>query len=425
MSEARRTELSVSFDGVDITASLEDSLLSLTYIDSEEDEADDLQIKLEDRAGVWLREWLPEAVRPAAQAPAPTEGWKVGDSVTVSGRPQYSSYGIGAPGRQVSDYHGKITYLNLKSGIPYPIHVDYLGWFAESQVQGEGGEAAQPSGLKIRASITRKNWERDGRRRTLPCGEFQLDSIDASGPPSVITLKASALPLYAGIRRTKRSKAWESYTLSGIAGEIAAANGMVCLYQSPEDPCYDRVAQENVSDIEFLSGLCHDAGLSLKVTDGTLVLFDQALYEEKEPAAVIAYGGGYTRYRLDMGASGSRYASCRVSYVDPSTGQCIEATVKTGEDEAKGGEQLEVSAKVAGIGEAEALAKKLLRLHNKFARTASFTLPGDPALVAGVTVLLEDWGIWDGKYIISRARHTVSSSGYTTQVDLRKVLEGY
>jgi len=45
-------------------------------------------------------------------------------------------------------------------------------------------------------------------------------------------------------------------------------------------------------------------------------------------------------------------------------------------------------------------------------------------LVAGVTVMLKGWGGWDGKYIVTKAVHTVGGSGYTTQISLRKVL-GY
>ena len=50
----------------------------------------------------------------------------------------------------------------------------------------------------------------------------------------------------------------------------------------------------------------------------------------------------------------------------------------------------------------------------------------DGALVAGVTVMLEGWGGWDGRYIVKQAKHTVDSSGgYTTQIAVRRVLEGY
>ena len=203
MSDTRRTEIAVAFDGVDISAALESSLLRLTYIDNEENESDDLQIKVEDRDGTWLREWLPAAVQSAASSASPASGgWNIGDSVVANGRPQFSSYGIGNPGIPVTDHHGKVTYLNLQSGIPYPIHVDHLGWFAESQVQKEGGDTGQQSGLKIRASITRWNWERSGQRETLPCGEFELDVIDTSGPPAVVTIKASGLPPTSQLRRT-------------------------------------------------------------------------------------------------------------------------------------------------------------------------------------------------------------------------------
>jgi len=45
-------------------------------------------------------------------------------------------------------------------------------------------------------------------------------------------------------------------------------------------------------------------------------------------------------------------------------------------------------------------------------------------LLAGNTVELKGWGAWDGKYIIKQAKHTVSKSGYTTQISLRYSMEG-
>lgn len=80
---------------------------------------------------------------------------------------------------------------------------------------------------------------------------------------------------------------------------------------------------------------------------------------------------------------------------------------------------------MASVAEAKTKAEKYLRLHNKYAKTATFTLPGNPDIVAGVTAMLTGWGAWDGKYIVEQAAHSVGSSGYTTQVKLRKTLEGY
>lgn len=292
----------------------------------------------------------------------------------------------------------------------------------------EAVEAASAAKLNMEASIIQKNWTGPGRDSVLPCGKFELDSVEAAGPPSAVTVKGTSLPFSAKIRLTKQSRAWEACRLSGIAGEIAGACSMACMYESASDPFYSRVEQWKTSDIDFLATLCHNAGLSLKATDHKLVLFDQPDYEAKGAVLTLKRGGGsYLKYKLNSGSNDTQYASCRVSYVDPATGRCIEATAKI-EDynaDSKNNQQLEVTAKVSSPAEAKELAEKRLRLHNKYARTAVFTLPGDTRLVAGVTVMLEQWGAWDGKYIISQAKHTVNGSGYTVQIKLRRVLEGY
>ena len=67
-SLARRTVIEIAFDGVDITESIQPYLLSVTYTDNEEDEADDLQITLQDRDRIWMEQWLMEAIEAAAAA---------------------------------------------------------------------------------------------------------------------------------------------------------------------------------------------------------------------------------------------------------------------------------------------------------------------------------------------------------------------
>lgn len=428
--------MQVAFDGVDITPSMQKYFSSLTYTDNETDETDDLQIRLHDRESLWLLKWLKEAIEAAASqaaapAPAASGGWAVGDKVVANGRPQYTSYGEGNPGATVSNYSGSVTYLNLKSGVPYPVHVDHLGWFAEGQVtKGDAKAAAAPLnlGFMIKANIIRENWNGDGNDTLLNCGEFEFDAVTAEGPPSTVTIKATSLPYGSRIRQTKKSKSWEKYTLSKIAAEIASSGGMTSMFQGNDDPFYKRVEQVKTSDIAFLSKLCNDAGAALKVTSKMIVIFDQATYEAKAPVLTIQHGTkAYTKYRLLTGETNAKYTSCRVRYVSPATGKKIEgiAYVENFEVDGKNNQQLEVTAKVGNVDEAKKLAAKRLRLANKFGLTARFTLPGAPQLVAGLTVMLTGWGYWSGKYIISQAQHTVNSSGYTTQIALRRVLQGY
>lgn len=68
---ARRTSIEVFFAGTNITKSMQQYLISLSYTDNEEDETDDLQIKLHDRDKIWLEKWLNDAIQAAADTPTP------------------------------------------------------------------------------------------------------------------------------------------------------------------------------------------------------------------------------------------------------------------------------------------------------------------------------------------------------------------
>lgn len=361
------------------------------------------------------------------KAGAALDKWEIGDDVIVSGRPQYTSYGEGTPGANVTNYNGKVTYLNLSA--PYPICVGYLGWFALSQVSKAGSAAASSEpgtaskGLSIQAAFVRQNWNGDGKDSLLECGQFELDGVTASGPPAKITIKGTALPYSSTIRQIAKSKSWENYTLKGILTEIASKNGMTFLFSGGSNPFYNRVEQYKQSDIQFLKKLCNDAGCSLKVSNNILIIFDQATYEKKKAIFTIdkkEYKD--QRYSLKT-EKNNTYTSCEVRWTTAS-GKRISGTayIEDYKEDSEKNQCLRITQKVSSVAEAKNLAEKLLRLHNKFELTASFTLPGDPKLLAGCTVTLKNWGAFDGKYIIKKAKHQLNKSGYNTQIDLRKVL---
>ena len=81
--QSRRTTAEVVFDGTDISRSILPYLLSMTYTDNEEDEADDLQIKLLDRDNIWLEKWLNDAIDAAASTTS-TTGNTAGGTYSVT-----------------------------------------------------------------------------------------------------------------------------------------------------------------------------------------------------------------------------------------------------------------------------------------------------------------------------------------------------
>ena len=294
----------------------------------------------------------------------------------------------------------------------------WLGSWLDSETASKGAE--------ISAVIIQKNWESTGQDQVLDCGTFEVDTVDGSGPPTKVNIKGGSIPYKSSARTQKKTKAWEKINLSAIASEIAGNNGMSCMFESADDPFYDRKEQMEESDITFLQRLCKDAGISLKVTANKIVLFDELDYEQKGTVMTIKKGeANVLGYSFSTSLHNSAFSSCHVSYTDPKTGKTIDYTYKP-KDADKSGQVLEVNEKVKDKSEAQKLAKKRLRQKNKNEFKASFNLSGDTRLVAGVTVETSGYGAFDGKYIIETATHTISKSGgYKTDISLRKVLEGY
>ena len=437
---ARRAEIQVNFAGVDITKDIKPYIKSIEYTDNEEDEADDLQIKLQDRDAQWLKKWLNDIVQKAASTQSAAGSGSSGGStyrvtpaiglnVRTGPGTGYRKLGALVCGTKItvhsiSNGWAKITY----SGQTAYVSASYITKVSGASGSSGGSASSGISGMKISAVICQRNWHGDGKDNVLSCGEFELDSIGYTAGPNEVTIKGTSIPYASTIRQTKKTKGWEAYYLSGIANEIADKGGMGLLYLSAANPYYRRREQYNTPDITFLKNLCHDAGVSMKVTNNIIVLFDQAAYEKRDAVLTIKYGDGsyIGKPTLKTGKAETQYASCRVRYTNPATGKCIEAIayVEDYKEDDKKNQQLEVRARVANYAEAKSLAEKRLRLHNKFERSASFTLLGNSEIVAGLNVKLSGFGLWDGKYVVKTANHSVGSSGYTTAITLRPALEG-
>ncbi len=341
--KARRTKLKVKYEGVDISKDLETYLISLSYTDNEEDQADDLQLALEDREGNWARDWL-------------------------------------------------------------------------EQTGGKGAE--------IQASIIQV--DKHGKEKELECGKFKSDTVNESGPPTKVTIKATSIPTDAAITAEEKTKAWEKIKLSAIVAEIAGKNKLESQFESEDDPYYDRREQTKKSDLVFLKELCKDAGQSLKVTDKKIVIFDAEKFEKEPPIDTLERGeADILRWTFGTNFQDAGYTACEVTYNDPKTKKTIKGEFKNPKADKATGRVLKINTKVKDKAEADKLAKKKLREKNKSETQASLEVVGNINYVAGVNIKIKGWGLYDGKYMIKSASHSIGKSGYTTSLSLRKVLEGY
>ena len=265
----------------------------------------------------------------------------------------------------------------------------------------------------------------EGNIQQQKAGTFVLDSIQHSGPPSKATIKCTSLPFAGGIRDEKRSKSWEGYSLKGIASDISKKAKMTLKYYSDENPAYNVQEQSDETDIAFLKRLCQNAGMALKCIDNSIVIFDKDHYGSQNPIRTISFkDGSYSQWRLNTTSGDVTYDMCSVRYANPATGKVIEGTVFTDDYDKTQQEHTELivtDVKVSSVGEARQVAEERLKPHNQYEETVSFTLPGDPTLMAGLTIYLNKFGYFDGKYMIKQCEHCINNNGYSTKITLRAI----
>lgn len=56
----RRANLNVTYKGTDISADITDRLINFSYNDNEQGKADDIEITVHNRDGIWTRDWYPD-----------------------------------------------------------------------------------------------------------------------------------------------------------------------------------------------------------------------------------------------------------------------------------------------------------------------------------------------------------------------------
>lgn len=278
-------------------------------------------------------------------------------------------------------------------------------------------------GAVVKGKILTENWEQEGKVASLPLGHFEIDDLGVKGPPSVVSIKAISVPESSSLRGEEKNRAWEKTKLSVIANDIASKNKLKLFYDVAEDVEYERIEQSGESDIRFLMRLCDDAGLGLKVTGNQINIFDEEKYEKQSPIMTIKLGESNIKNYTFQSSTNGTYRACRVEYHSAKGKKNFSFTF-TPANAPKTGRTLVIKQEVSSVKEAERLAKKRLRKENKEADKAAFVLMGDIRLVAGVTVKLDGFGGFNGKYIVTQATHG-QSNGYETAIQLRKVLEGY
>lgn len=343
MGIANRTKLKVIYKGKDISEEIQEYILDFSYTDNDND-AEDLQLTLENKEELWYKEWFPE------------------------------------------------------------------------------------KGDTIEATIL---MTRDNEDTKVPIGKFEVDGINVKGKPNVTSIKAISAYISGEIRDTKVSKAWEKISFKAIVGEIAGKHGYSAVFNIKKDKTYDKVDQNNLSDIEFIKKLCKDLGYDVKVNNANIVITDEDYYDSKEADFNIFNHKedadsndifDLLNWEFDESSIGA-YTSCENQYKDPKTRKVYKAKAES-KKEKKSKKVLRLNKKVKSDAENERLCKDALKRENAKTKTARFSFAPDKPIYGKNIINVSGWGAFDGKYLIDSVTHKIDGNGYTVDLDCRKFYKG-
>lgn len=367
----------------------------------------------------------------------------------------------------ISDYVLDFTYTDRASGESDSIDMTLQdkdekfinAWYPMPLEEGE-----KPT--TFRARIRTKNWDHIIDSGMLDTGTFEIDSCDLSGPPDKFKIKAVSIPISSSLKQEEKTNTWEETTLQKIAQGIADKAGVKLVYEVESDIQLDRVDQQKQSDMAFLMELCTKYGISLKATDGMIVLFEESVYEKRDVVDTFdkkEIGSRIIEYSFAQDKNDT-VSKVELSYKDPkaglvalgeftppnppATGQKLILNERPGnlkgDNFRKGVDNSEGSAggtfdtgmkpfnditadfnrpRTDTNDNANIICKARCREKNKKEWICTLKMVGNVKMFGGVTIQVTNWGKYSGKYMVDVATHK-KGLDYETTINCHKVL-GY
>lgn len=283
----------------------------------------------------------------------------------------------------------------------------------------------------LKTILILENWEIDGNIVVHDMGEFYIDSINFSGPPDVVNIRAISYDLNSDIVDKKENHVWENVDFKTIITEIAKNRKIELISDISFNRKYQRIEQKLQSDFDFLKSLCEEAGANLKLFNNKIVIFEEEKYEKREPKMTFNKSN-IASYSFSTDDTDS-YSSCTICYYDYKRKKKIERKffLKNRNSYKKKNERdlfINEDKQITGKNKEEInkqlleIAKKALREKNKKEVKASVTFMGREKLLSvGDTVILSDFINFSGKYIIDNLNINLFS--YEITADMHKIME--
>lgn len=274
-------------------------------------------------------------------------------------------------------------------------------------------------GDKISGTITFQDWNKDGENLKLNCGTFILDEVKFSGGPLKVSLGGVAIPANESFKVRERTKTWKNVTIKNIANEIAKRYGLSLSYSGPTITIAS-IEQSDKTDSAFLYDLCKKYGLSMKVFNNKIVVYDQTQQEKKAASATITRDSFIDDEWEYTDSIEGTYTGARISYKSGEDNEEISVYLGLKAENAAGSRVLNITEVADDYDAAYYMAAAQVNQSNEQATTISGKIWPNPKICAGICVTISGMGKANGKYFVDKSTVEVSDSRTTQSVELHK-----
>lgn len=253
-------------------------------------------------------------------------------------------------------------------------------------------------------------------------GRFEISEIEYRYPPSVAVLKALSTRISKS-NRTNQAKVYKDTTLADIVRTVAKRLNLSVTGQIRKIKIAT-ITQYQERDVEFLTRLAKTYGHSFKIVDKTLVFYDNVKLGKNKAVVVLDKTSVIDVRFSDVikavpkEVQVSAYNTKDKKTITKSKKPKPKRPSKNGKPTTT--DTLKITApNNATDSEIDAMVAAHANTQADEQIAGEIELVGNARLVAGQTLLIDDFGKFSGKYLVKQARHTLSDKGYLTTIEIR------
>nr|DAJ26147.1 MAG TPA: tail protein [Caudoviricetes sp.] len=166
--------------------------------------------------------------------------------------------------------------------------------------------------------------EKENETNFLDLGTFYVD--EPTFENNRLNLKCLALPLDQNIRDQKNSVAWERITLKELVTQIADKHEMNAEIYA-DDEFFERLDQNQETDLAFINRVVKETGLNMKVSDDKIIIFDDEEMEKNDTVEIFNINDERIRSFSLKKKNKEIYDNVEVSYYDPDKKKVIKEII--------------------------------------------------------------------------------------------------